>query len=165
MPKKLTTEEFKKQLLTEHPELELLSEYNGNKNYITVKCTKHNHIFTTKPNWLHGGSGCKLCYNDRRGETTRTNFDDFVKKSREIHSNKYDYSKVEYVNNKTKVCIICPKHGEFWQTPNKHISSKQVCPKCSGSFNAVLNKICPFCGTEYDIEFQDWVLLELSQYN
>jgi hypothetical protein len=39
------------------------------------------------------------------------------------------------------------------------------CPKCSGSFNAVLNKNCPFCGTEYDIESQDWVLLELSQYN
>ena len=44
--------------------------------------------------------------------------DEFIKKAREVHGDKYDYSKVEYVNNHTKVCIICPKHGEFWQVPN-----------------------------------------------
>ena len=32
----------------------------------------------------------------------------FIKKAQQIHNNKYDYSKVEYVNNRTKVCIICP---------------------------------------------------------
>lgn len=44
---------------------------------------------------------------------------------------KYDYSKVEYVNCDTKVCIICPIHGEFWQTPYNHINRKCGCPKCS----------------------------------
>ena len=57
----------------------------------------------------------------------------FVTKANIIHNNKYDYSKVEYVNAKTKVCIICPEHGEFWQTPEKHISRKQGCPMCSQS--------------------------------
>lgn len=38
----------------------------------------------------------------------------FIKKARDVHGDKYDYSKVEYVNNKTKVCIVCPEHGEFW---------------------------------------------------
>lgn len=46
---------------------------------------------------------------------------------------RYDYSKVEYVNAKTKVCIICPEHGEFWQTPNGHLNGKG-CPKCKESF-------------------------------
>ena len=56
----------------------------------------------------------------------------FIEKAKIIHGNRYDYSKVEYVNNSTKVCIICPEHGEFWQTPNNHNTSRQDCPKCKG---------------------------------
>ena len=37
---------------------------------------------------------------------------------------------MNYVNAQTKVCIICPEHGEFWQTPNKHLQGKG-CPKCN----------------------------------
>ena len=48
----------------------------------------------------------------------------FIEKAKEIHGNKYDYSKVVYVNNKTKVCIICPIHGEFWQCPSSHMLSR-----------------------------------------
>ena len=33
---------------------------------------------------------------------------------------RYDYSKVNYVNNRTDVIIICPIHGEFLQTPSDH---------------------------------------------
>ena len=42
----------------------------------------------------------------------------FIDKAKKIHGDKYDYSKVEYINNSNKVCIICTIHGEFWQTPN-----------------------------------------------
>jgi len=56
--------------------------------------------------------------------------EEFIKKANEVHNNFYDYSKVVYVNNRTKVCIICPKHGEFWQTPDPHCSRKQGCPIC-----------------------------------
>ena len=56
---------------------------------------------------------------------------DFIKKAKEKHGNKYDYSKVEYVDSKTKVCIICPIHGEFWQLPNNHLRGKG-CSKCKG---------------------------------
>lgn len=59
--------------------------------------------------------------------------DEFIKKAREVHCDKYDYSKVEYINKRTKVCIICPIHGKFWQLPNNHIRHKQGCPKCSMS--------------------------------
>lgn len=55
---------------------------------------------------------------------------DFVRKAIEIHGNKYDYSKADYVNSQTKVCIICPIHGEFWQTPNNHVNLKQGCSRC-----------------------------------
>ena len=56
--------------------------------------------------------------------------DEFVEVSSHIHKNKYDYSKVDYINSQTKVCIICPKHGEFWQTPAAHIHQQQGCSKC-----------------------------------
>lgn len=58
--------------------------------------------------------------------------ENFIKRAMEVHGNKYDYSKVEYINNKTKVCIVCPEHGEFWQTPHNHLQSKG-CPICNES--------------------------------
>ena len=55
----------------------------------------------------------------------------FVKEAIEKHGNKYDYSQVVYINNKTKVTIICPTHGEFEQQPNNHLNSEVGCPSCS----------------------------------
>lgn len=53
----------------------------------------------------------------------------FILKAKLVHDGKYDYSKVKYVNSKTKVCIICPDHGEFWQTPKSHLRG-QGCRLC-----------------------------------
>ena len=58
--------------------------------------------------------------------------EDFIQRAREVHGNKYDYSKVTYVNANTKVCIICPEHGEFWQKPSKHLVG-HGCPMCKES--------------------------------
>jgi hypothetical protein len=44
----------------------------------------------------------------------------FIEESKKIHKNKYNYSLVEYINAKSKVKIVCPVHGIFEQTPNKH---------------------------------------------
>ena len=55
----------------------------------------------------------------------------FIEEARKVHGNKYNYSKVQYVNNCTKVCIICPEHGEFWQQPNSHLNGNG-CPECAG---------------------------------
>lgn len=63
---------------------------------------------------------------------------EFIQKARKIHGNKYDYSRVDYVRSKSKVCIVCPKHGEFWQTPNDHLSGKG-CRKCK--YATVYNKL------------------------
>lgn len=61
-------------------------------------------------------------------EKTKTEI--FIEKARKIHGDKYDYSKAEYINARTKTCIICPKHGEFWQSPDSHNNQKRGCPKC-----------------------------------
>jgi hypothetical protein len=73
------------------------------------------------------GSGCPSCSNKRK-----KNNSDFVFYATNIHNNKYVYEKINYVNNYTKLEIICPKHGVFWQTPLAHLRG-QECPKCRGN--------------------------------
>ena len=57
--------------------------------------------------------------------------EDFIKKAKAIHGDKYDYSLVDYKNCKIKVKIICPVHGIFEQTPDKHLNDKNGCKKCA----------------------------------
>jgi hypothetical protein len=56
-----------------------------------------------------------------------------------IHNSLYNYSKMNYVNDRTNITIICPTHGEFEQTPSNH-KNGQKCPKCQGK-NLTLNEI------------------------
>lgn len=48
----------------------------------------------------------------------------FINKAKEVHNNTYDYSQVDYINNKTKVKIICNLHGEFLQSPASHLKRR-----------------------------------------
>lgn len=145
MPKRLTKEEFVRQLEKEHPNLELLGDYNGNKNYVTVRCKLHNYVYKTKPNWLHRGCDCQKCYDERRGEKRAKDLAKVISDFRKVHGDKYDYSNIiEYKNNHTKLPIYCPKkdkygncHGIFYQTALKHISAKEGCPKCAREANAL----------------------------
>lgn len=85
--------------------------------------------------------------------------EEFIEKAREVHGDKYDYSQVEYINSKTKVCIICPKHGEFWQTPQNHLAGYD-CIKCS-----ILQKRKKVFGIGiYDAEESDEVYDKASAY-
>ncbi len=55
----------------------------------------------------------------------------FFKNAQAKHGAKLDYSKVYYINNVEKVIIICKIHGEFTQSPAKHLSHKHACPDCA----------------------------------
>ena len=59
--------------------------------------------------------------------------DNFITKAKTKFDNFFDYSFVEYINAKTKVKIICPYHGEFLQTPDKHLQATYPCPICNES--------------------------------
>lgn len=58
------------------------------------------------------------------------NIDTFIAESRKLRGDKYDYSMVEYLSPNKQVKIICPIHGEFFQTPYNHTHIKTGCPKC-----------------------------------
>lgn len=136
--KKLTKEEFIEKARKVHGDKYDYSkvEYRKNNEKVCIICPKHGEFWQT-PAMHMKGCGCVECYNEIRGNASRLQKDYFIKRSKEIHNNKYDYSKVEYVNNHTKVCIICPIHGGFWQTPGNHLVG-QGCRKCSDKNGATL---------------------------
>ena len=102
-------------------------EYVNNKTKVCIICPEHGG-FWQKPEIHLKGHGCPYC-----ASTYKLTTDRFIIKANDIHKYKYDYSKVEYVNTETKVCIICPEHGEFWQTPHGHLVG-QGCPQCSKNY-------------------------------
>lgn len=57
--------------------------------------------------------------------------EEFIKRAKNVHGDKYDYSKVDYINANEPVKIICPIHGEFWQKPSNHVNQKNACPRCA----------------------------------
>lgn len=57
--------------------------------------------------------------------------EEFISKAREVHGDRYDYSQANYIDPYTKILIICPMHGEFWQKPYNHINRAQKCKKCA----------------------------------
>ena len=102
--------------------------YDSCETNVCIICPKHGG-FKQRPADHTQGVGCPKCANEATGERLRSSKEEFIKKANEKHEGKYDYTKVKYVNNKTKVCIICPEHGEFWQAPSQHLQG-QGCPKC-----------------------------------
>lgn len=95
--------------------------YVNTKEKVCIICPTHGE-FWQRPNGHLNGLGCDKC-----GKTYSYTTEEFIEKAKQIHGNKYDYSKVKYINAQTKVCIICPIHGEFWQTPYKHLNLKEGC--------------------------------------
>ena len=113
-------------------------EYFNNRVKVCIICPEHGEFWQTPHEHLHG-CGCQKCGIEKSHKKLRSNNEEFIKKSVNIHGNKYDYSKVEYFNAKTNVCIICPEHGEFWQKPFKHLSG-HGCPNCCTTTKLTLDE-------------------------
>ena len=92
---------------------------------IEIECKLHG-IFLQSPMKHLYNRGCPKCSHNLKLTTN-----DFIKNAKNIHGNTYDYSLVEYKNNKSKVKIVCKNHGIFLQSYSSHISNKKTCPKCS----------------------------------
>ena len=105
-------------------------EYLGYEHgKVKFKCNIHNIIQEDTPSHLRSGRGCKICSKEAKIAKSASTTEEFIAKAKAIHGEKYDYSKVMYVKNDEKVIIICPKHGEFLQTPMTHLRGNG-CQKC-----------------------------------
>ena len=77
------------------------------------------------------GHGCPICSGKKK-----YNREYFLIRAKEVHGDVYDYSLIkeeDIKNNRSKVPIICKKHGIFNQTIDNHINQKNGCPKCCRS--------------------------------
>lgn len=121
--------------------------YVNEKIKVKVICPEHGE-FEIEPNSHLNGRGCIKCTNKQKSNT-----DDFIKRAKKIHGNKYDYSKVDYINNHTKVIIICPEHGVFMQTPKNHLNG-QKCPKCSSNYHYTTEEFIEKCKIIHNNKYQ-----------
>ena len=131
MGKRITTEEFIERARKVHGDKYDYSKicYKTTHTNVSIICPIHGVFEQTASSHLQG-HGCPKCAIEINSSKQRLGLNAFLKKSVEVHGNKYDYSKVNYINNSTKVCINCPIHGEFWQRPDKHLSGRG-CWKCA----------------------------------
>lgn len=146
----MTTEEFVERAKAVHGEKYDYSKVNyvdRNKTKVEIICPVHGSFWQLPGNHL-AGKGCLKC-SGRYQPTT----EEFIKRANQTHNFKYDYSKVNYKNAKTKVEIICPEHGSFWQVPYCHVVRKQGCPICGAKpkdINHYLDLFKEVHGEKYD---------------
>ena len=133
MSQKLTTEEFIKKARDVHGDKYDYSkvEYVNNQTKVCIICKEHGEFWQRPLDHLKGHE-CSECGKIKNVESRKKTLEQFIDEARKVHGGKYDYSNVKYDNTSTKVCIICKEHGEFWQTPEKHLSGCG-CPKCGGT--------------------------------
>ena len=95
---------------------------------VIIICKTHGE-FLQIPNSHLDGTGCNKCGLERTKNAQKKPFEKFINEVNQIHDNKYNYSKVNYINNKTNITIICKTHGEFLQTPSNQLKGKG-CKEC-----------------------------------
>jgi|SRR5690606_5502844 len=125
MCRRLTTEEFIEKARKVHGDKYDYSKtlYIKSHSKLTITCRVHGD-FTQKGNDHLNGSGCRKC-----GGTRLKTKEQFVSDAVQVHGYKYNYENTVYKGNTVRISIICPEHGEFWQTPSTHLDGSG-CPKC-----------------------------------
>ncbi len=103
-----------------------LVDYKNNITKVKIICPKHGE-FEQVPSSHLSKTGCQKCAGNNKN-----NIQEFIDKSYKIHGDDFSYEKSIYKNAKSKLIIICKKHGEFNQRPNEHLSGKG-CPICNKS--------------------------------
>lgn len=126
--------------------------YINSRTKICIICPIHGEFWQTPSSHL-SGSGCPKCAKEKASRRKKLCTEEFIKKAKTVHHDKYDYARVKYKDCRTNVCIICPKHGEFWQMPYKHLQG-HGCPECGSPVQLTkemfINKAKRTHGDKYD---------------
>jgi len=137
MSKRVTTADFIQRARKVHGNRYDYSNttFVNSKTKLTIRCPSHGAWSQLPGNHL-AGKGCRTCTGLDRLSTA-----EFVRRSREVHGTKYDYSKSEYINQKTRVRIICPIHGEFLQLPSEHYYAGSGCNRCASEARGLSRRL------------------------
>ncbi len=133
--------------------------YKAMKVPITLVChekdangVEHGEFSMRPDNILSSNQACPKCYDDRRSRLQRKPVEKFIEEAQRVHGGLYEYHKVEYINTNSKVCIVCPIHGDFWQSPSNHLKGKG-CPHCSGNAKKWNKETCELEARKHEYVF------------
>jgi len=100
---------------------------------VTIVCPDHGAFRQTPATHIRD-VGCPKCGDESTAAKRTRTTEDFVQEGREVHGDRYDYSRVGYKSSHVKVEIGCAVHGSFWQSPVNHVrGNKAGCPDCAES--------------------------------
>jgi hypothetical protein len=150
--KQKTTEEFIAEARVTHADRYDYSQvvYVNRCTDCKIVCRTHG-VFIQRPNNHTAGMGCPPCGVDSRVKKRSHTLMDFVIKAESVHGDKYDYSRVQYVNARTKCEIVCKTHGVFSQRPFAHLRGAG-CPRCNESKG---EKVVAELLTQYNLKFKE----------
>jgi hypothetical protein len=132
MPPKIDKSDVYKRLKIVFPNYTFdMSDYKNTHCKIISTCDKGHTSQQSVKNLLKG-HGCNICGNKSSSEKQKSNFNDVLKKFRDTHGDKYDYSNFKYSKNRVSSVIKCPIHGDFEQSPWSHMKG-HGCPSCSNN--------------------------------
>ena len=103
------------------------AEYVNTHVPVKIKCLECGGVFLQEPSSHLAGHGCPKC--NKKQTQRRVDQATFIARAKKVHGDKYDYSKVEYKDMRSKVEIVCPHHGAFWQRAQSHLLGRG-CPAC-----------------------------------
>lgn len=128
------------------------------KDKVTIICPEHGEFIQEANSHLQG-RGCPICAGKK------FSLKNFINRANKIWNNKYDYSKVIYSGTNNKVTIICPEHGEFYQTISNHLKGQCGCKQCRGKsadFEVIRTKedwiqqVHKKFGNKFDLSKVEW---------
>lgn len=94
--------------------------YKNPYEKVTIDCPDHGK-FEQKP-YIHiRGAICPKCAISKRATLFKLPIEKFIEKAKSLHGEMYDYSEVQYLNNRDFIDIKCPKHGKFQQRVLAHL--------------------------------------------
>ena len=158
--KKLNNEQFieKAKLIHGDKYVYSLVEYIDSSSKVRILCEEHGS-FEQTPNSHLTGRGCHKCGNNERIIKQRMDNGLFIEKAKLIHGDKYNYTLVKYINNKTKVTLKCNEHGNFELKPNCHLTGGG-CPRCVGRGKTTedfINESIIKHGNKYDYSLSNYI--------
>lgn len=134
-------------------------EYVNKTTPIKIICKEHGPFMQT-PETHRDGYGCSLCSGKRKPTT-----EEWVDSVKHLYDGRYDLSKVQYIDNKTPVEVVCSKHGSFYPIPNNYRKGISGCPRCndelkherySSNTKEFIEKACKVHGDRYDYSKVDY---------
>jgi hypothetical protein len=125
------------------------SVYINDTEKLEIVCVEHGS-FLQSPTLHLQGRGCYQCGRSKTNLCLKAriiSLDEFIKRAHQIHGDNFTYDKVVYKNSNSRVIITCKIHGDFNQSPIKHLSG-QGCKLCG--FDILSKKYLKDCNVFVD---------------